>query len=165
MPASSPSFEVDSVTISEYVSQDGEGNQTFVGVRVGPSYIPELPQALPAWFVTVVMRPKTSEFKFAIHVGAPNKKEMLRINFDYKADRVLADGGHLISAIQLPSIPFPGIGDYPIRVKDENGETVYRHVLAFRLGQPDKPVVKIDGRAMVNPQFLNPPTAPGRAMS
>lgn len=154
MPASAAPFEVDSVTISEYATQGADGNQTLVGVRVGTAYIAELPPTLPPWFITLILLPKQQEFAFSVHIGAPNGKDVIRVDFDYRAEKLPTNEERLVTAIQVPPIPFPGFGEYPIRVKDAHGETVFRHPWIFRLGEPDRPVVSVNGRATVNPEFL-----------
>ncbi|RWC61517.1 hypothetical protein [Mesorhizobium sp.] len=154
MPASAPPFEVDSIAISEYATQGADGNQTLVGVRVGTAYIAETPQTLPPWFITLILHPKQQEFLFSVHIGAPNGKEVIRIDFDYKSESPPADEERLVTAIQVPPIKFPGFGEYPIQVKDEHGETIFRHPWIFRLGSPARPVVSVSGRATVNPEFL-----------
>jgi hypothetical protein len=157
MPDKSASFDVVSITIADYATQDAGGNGVHVGVRVGDLYVASTPPTFPAWFAVLVLRPKQQNFNFSLDVIAPNRKEMLRINCDCIADRVPNQETHLTSAIQFPAIPFPGFGDYVIRVKDGAGAVVHRHILTFKLGVPDLPIMNVNATATVNPEFTRPP--------
>lgn len=156
MPDKSQSFEVVSLTIADYATQDAGGNGIQIGVRVGDLYVNAAPPTFPAWFAILVMRPKEQNFSFSLDVITPNRKEMLRVNCDCVADRMPNQETHLTSAIQFPPIPFPGFGEYLIRVKDGAGVVVFRHTLTFKLGVPDMPMMSVTAQATVNPELATP---------
>ena len=147
-------FIVQSFYASDYATQDSEGKQILVGLYADTCYMVEPPPIMPAWYLSVVMRPLKTEFPFILRVGAPNRKTMFRLNFKYKADRVPVPDNRFIGIFQLPIIPFPGFGDYTFRIKDENDQTVFRRVIALVHGQPDKPQVTAEGTADINSDFL-----------
>lgn len=148
-------FSVDSIAISDYATQDSDGKPLLAGMQTGATHFREVPSALPAWFLTAVIKPIAQTFSCSIVLDAPSGRNILRLNMDYEADILPPKENRLIVTSQLPSIPFPGVGDYTFRVLDVGGRTVFRHVMSLRVGKPQKPDVTINVKAEINKEFLH----------
>lgn len=146
-------FDVLSILTCDYAAQDSEGKQILIGVHDGPVYTLSMPPSLPAWYITVVMKPKAKDFTFKVDFDAPDSRRILRMTCTFSAETDLADDNRLVTAIQLPTIPFPGFGDYNIRVRNERSETVMRHTISLRSGRGVKPNINLDVVPEINPDF------------
>lgn len=153
MLAKSAFFDVESVTVADYASQDLDGKGILVGVRVGTNFVERAPRNFPNWFMVAVICPKANHFAFSVSVLAPNGKEMMKVDLDCHVEGPEFGHARLNSIIQFPPIPFPGLGDYIIRIKDESGATVYRYPLSFKQGNPERMTVTAEGKATLNPEF------------
>jgi hypothetical protein len=95
-----------------------------------------------------------TEFSCEMNIDGPAGRNILKVHFDHKADIIGGPGYRLIINVQLPTIPYPGDGDYQIRIKDQNGGTVFRQLLTLRTGLQQHPQAKVSARAEINTEFM-----------
>lgn len=149
----SPAFTVDQILLSDFVSSDPEGKPTLVGIHLPPINYAELPETFPSLFLTIFAQPVSQQFKMGIFLDSPDKRSILRVNVDYSAEEVPDSTHRLVLNFQLPPVPFPGPGEYRIRIKDEHNSTVFQQPLLIRIAPQKRFEVKVNARVEVNTEF------------
>lgn len=140
------SFQVESVSFCDYVTQDANGKQIMVGVYNGELRFGQIPQTWPTVHMSIVIDPKDENFRFTIQFDAPNEVSMLKINGTYSSPRKPPQENRLVLNIQMPPIPFTGAGIYTLKVIENGARLALSKKIPVNIGAVEQflPNISLD---------------------
>jgi len=127
-------FEVESLILSDYFTQDINGKSILAGIYGSELVFAALPQVMPLLIFTVTLKPVENLFEAEIKFSGPNTKPLVVFDTSFSVQGQPNQFTRVIFNIQLPYLHFDGPGTYTIEVGAKGKKPHYRKQLNFVVG-------------------------------
>lgn len=149
-------FEVESVVVCDYSTQDANGKQIQVGIFDHVVVRSTEATNMQPFSIVVGLKPIHPEFEFVIELLGPNNIGIIRGQFTVKYGKNPSDVHRVNINFAVPSIPFPGMGEYTVLVRLKNEKVVFRRVYNFVDGENlESQDAEISASASINADLLS----------
>lgn len=139
------SFEVSQVVISDYVTNDAQGQPIYVGVHHGDLAFAVIPHSWPMIYLSAIIIPKSDRFNFQVKITKPNNDLLLQFRGEYKSDRLPKEIHKLNLNWQIPPGNFTGVGVYWLDISEAGRSVFGMPINVFVSNEPPLEVsVRID---------------------
>lgn len=127
-------FEVDSVTLSDYFTQDISGKSVLAGVYASELVFASTPTILPPLIITVVLKPNVNAFDAELSLSGPTTKQLVVFDAGFKVDSSISEFARAIFNIQLPLLKFDGPGPYSLEIGSKGKKPHFRKKINIMVG-------------------------------
>jgi hypothetical protein len=111
-------------------------------------------------FIVTTIKPLSKRFEYSVDFDAPDGSRIIRLNVSCGIDGDILPR-HLISTnLQTPAIPFPGEGEYSVKIRDDNLKVVFRQPLYIVVGPPLDLKFEFEGKVEVGEKYVQGPLVP-----
>lgn len=146
-------FKPVSVVFCDYVSQDHAGKANHLGISQEEIRFPTTPPLLPQMYIVATIKPLSKRFKYIVDFDAPDGSRIIRLTGSCEIKEDYPPRHTLSVNLQTPAIPFPGEGEYSVKMRDESLKVVFTQPLYLIVGQPLDIKLDFDGKVEVGEKY------------
>lgn len=146
-------FKPVSVVFCDYVSQDMNGKSIQLGIIQEDLRFPTAPSLLAQFFVVVTIRPLSKNFSYIVDFDAPDGSSIIRLNASCEFESDIPPRNILSTNIQTPPIPFPGEGEYSVKIRDDSSKVVFTQPLHINVGTPPQLKMNFNGQLEIGEKY------------
>lgn len=130
------SFEVEYALISDYASQTIDGKCMVAGIYPAEIIFSSEPAQLPAFSVTLCLKPLNPRFDFAVEFLGPSNQRIFELHARHEAQKI-RQTSRVMMQIPMPPVPFAGFGEYKLLVRSLDSAVCIQKNFLMRLGPQD----------------------------
>ncbi len=127
-------FEVESLILSDYFTQDINGKSVLAGIYGSELVFAALPPVMPLLIFTVTLKPVENSFEAEIRFSGPKTKPLVIFDATFSVQGQPTQFTRVIFNIQLPYLHFDGPGTYTIEVGAKGKKPHFHKQLNFVVG-------------------------------
>ncbi len=146
-------FEVESVNICDFITQDQHGKSILVGVYTGELRFPEPPPAWPPFFFNVVLDPIERAFDFHVQFIRPDRRAFVSMRGHYAAAENPRKENRVVLNWQIAPVRFTGDGTYILEVRDGSDKVVFTREIDVSSGPGPRFAAELSGELTVDAEL------------
>ncbi|MBY5820403.1 hypothetical protein HFN60_32970 [Rhizobium leguminosarum] len=146
-------FKPVSVVFCDFVSQDHAGKANHLGISQEELRFPTAPPMLTQMFIVATIKPLSKRFKYIVDFDAPDGSRIIRLTASCETEGDYPPRHSISTNLQTPAIPFPGEGEYAVKIRDESLKVVFTQLLHIGIGQPLDIKLNFDGKVEVGEKY------------